>query len=64
MTAVAAAGVAYLLIVQIAVIGAICDWCLVNDALVTVLAGLVLLRAMAAPSTTYSEASIRPESSA
>ena len=34
---------AYLLIVQVAVIGEICDWCLVNDALVTLLAALVLL---------------------
>jgi uncharacterized membrane protein len=42
---------AYLLVVQVAVIGELCDWCLVNDALVTVLAGLVLLRAIAAPRT-------------
>jgi uncharacterized membrane protein len=43
---------AYLLIVQVAVIGELCDWCLINDALVTVLAGLVLLRAVAAPAAT------------
>jgi uncharacterized membrane protein len=45
-TALALAAVAfsaYLLIVQVAVIGEICDWCLVNDALVTLLAVLVLL---------------------
>jgi uncharacterized membrane protein len=36
---------AYLLVVQLAVIGELCDWCLVNDALVTLLAALVLLGA-------------------
>jgi uncharacterized membrane protein len=35
---------AYLLIVQVTVIGELCDWCLVSDVLVTVLAVLVLLR--------------------
>jgi hypothetical protein len=38
--------------VQVAMIGELCDWCLINDALVTVLAGLVLLRAVAAPAAT------------
>jgi uncharacterized membrane protein len=63
---------AYLLIVQVAVIGELCDWCLVADALTTLLAGLVVLRSAAASSartsmrspTDYSEVSIRPESSA
>ena len=35
---------AYLLYVQLAVINAVCEWCLVSDALVTVLAVLTLLR--------------------
>ena len=35
----------YLLIVQLAVIGELCDWCLVNDVAVTVTAFLVLLGA-------------------
>ena len=49
---------AYLLIVQVTIIGELCDWCLVSDALVTLLAALVLLRQR------YSEVSIRPASSA
>lgn len=43
---------AYLLVVQVAVIGALCDWCLVSDALLTLLAALVLLRAVTAPAAT------------
>jgi uncharacterized membrane protein len=43
---------AYLLVVQVAVIGALCDWCLVSDGLLTVLTALVLLRAVAAPAAT------------
>lgn len=35
----------YLLVVQVAVIGELCDWCLVNDALVTVVGVLVFLGA-------------------
>jgi uncharacterized membrane protein len=35
---------AYLLVVQVTVIGELCDWCLTSDALVTVQAVLVLLR--------------------
>jgi uncharacterized membrane protein len=34
---------AYLLVVQMVVIGVLCDWCLVNDAVITVVAVLVLL---------------------
>jgi uncharacterized membrane protein len=45
----------YLLVVQLTVIGELCDWCLVNDAVVGVVALLVLLAAYF---------SIRPESSA
>lgn len=48
---VALAGVgfaAYLLYVQLAVINAVCEWCLASDALVTVLAVLTLLRLRAA----------------
>jgi uncharacterized membrane protein len=36
---------AYLLVVQVAVIGELCDWCLVNDALVSVVAALVMVTA-------------------
>jgi uncharacterized membrane protein len=45
----------YLLVVQLTVIGELCDWCLVNDAVGGVVALLVLLAAYF---------SIRPESSA
>lgn len=38
----------YLLIVQVAVIGTVCDLCIASDVLVTALAGLALLRARAA----------------
>ena len=46
---------AYLLVVQVSVIGELCDWCLLNDGLVSVVAALVLFG-------TY--ASMRPASSA
>jgi len=39
---------AYLLFVQLAVIDAICQWCLATDALTAALAGLALLRLRAA----------------
>ena len=45
--AVAVAGVvfsAYLLVVQLAVIEAVCSWCLLNDLIATLVAGAVLLR--------------------
>ncbi|MDX6413020.1 MAG: hypothetical protein QOH23_430 [Gaiellaceae bacterium] len=48
---VALAGVgfaAYLLYLQLAVINAVCEWCLASDAVVTVLAALTLLRLRAA----------------
>jgi uncharacterized membrane protein len=45
----------YLLVVQLTVIGELCDWCLVNDAVVGLVALLVLLAVYV---------SIRPESSA
>lgn len=35
---------AYLLYIQLEVIGAVCDWCLVSDSLITGLAALALLR--------------------
>ena len=35
----------YLLVIQLAVIDAICQWCIASDVLVTALAALVLLRA-------------------
>lgn len=35
---------AYLLVVQLAVIGAVCDWCLASDAVTVALAALALLR--------------------
>lgn len=34
----------YLLLIQLAVIGAVCDWCLASDAITTVVAVLALLR--------------------
>jgi uncharacterized membrane protein len=37
----------YLLVVQLAVLDAICDWCLASDVLVTALAALALLRVRA-----------------
>ncbi|HEX5800373.1 MAG TPA: vitamin K epoxide reductase family protein [Gaiellaceae bacterium] len=43
--ALAAAGFgAYLLVVQIAVIGAVCDWCLTSDAIAAALAVVTVLR--------------------
>ena len=35
---------AYLLVVQLAVIGAVCDWCLANDAIASLVAVAALLR--------------------
>ena len=35
---------AYLLALQLTVIGAVCDWCVLNDAIATVLAPLAALR--------------------
>ena len=43
---------AYLLIVQVAVIGELCDWCLVSDGLLTLLTALVLLRVVTGPAAT------------
>jgi uncharacterized membrane protein len=46
-TAIAIAGAvfgAYLLVVQLAVIGAVCEWCVASDALISLLAALALLR--------------------
>ena len=40
---------AYLLYVQLAVLGALCQWCLASDVLVSVIAGLALLRLGPAP---------------
>lgn len=34
----------YLLVVQLAVVGALCAWCLATDGIVTALAGLTVLR--------------------
>lgn len=39
---------AYLVILQLAVIDAVCDWCLVSDAIVTALVPFTLLRLSAA----------------
>ena len=39
---------AYLLFLQLAVIDAVCDWCLVSDAIVTTLVPFTLLRLSAA----------------
>jgi uncharacterized membrane protein len=43
----------YLLVIQLAVIGAVCDWCLASDAISTLVAGAALLRLRG--STTASE---------
>jgi uncharacterized membrane protein len=47
---------AYLLVVQLAVIHAVCDWCLASDAVLTILAAATVLRlrgdATAAPPAT------------
>jgi uncharacterized membrane protein len=51
----------YLLYVQVALIGEVCDWCLVSDAIVTLIAMLALLRLRVAQSP---PASIRPADSA
>jgi uncharacterized membrane protein len=56
---------AYQLVVQLAIIDEVCDWCLVSDVLVIALAALVLVRAaVAARRRGYDEVSIRPESNA
>jgi uncharacterized membrane protein len=36
---------AYLLVVQLAVIGAVCEWCVASDAVTTLIAGLALFAA-------------------
>lgn len=53
---------AYLLYVQLVVIGEVCDWCLVSDAIVTLIATLALLRLRLAQPPPAS--SIRPADSA
>ena len=53
---------AYLLYVQVALIGELCDWCLVSDAIVTLIAVLSLLRLRLAQAPPAS--SIRPADSA
>ena len=53
---------AYLLYVQLAVIGEVCDWCLVSDAIVTLIAILALVRLRLAQPPPAS--SIRPADSA
>ena len=40
---------AYLLYVQLAIIGAVCDWCVVNDAVVTALTPFAVWRLRTAP---------------
>jgi uncharacterized membrane protein len=52
----------YLLYVQLAVIGEVCDWCLVSDAIVTLIATLALVRLRLAQPPPAS--SIRPADSA
>lgn len=56
---------AYLVAVQVVVIGALCDWCLASDAVTTGLAALALLRLRAAtPSPPHAwKAARRPASS-
>jgi uncharacterized membrane protein len=43
---------AYLLVVQLAVIGELCDWCLLSDGLLTLLTVLVVLRIATEPAAT------------
>jgi uncharacterized membrane protein len=67
LTVGAAAFAAYLLVIQVAVIGAICQWCVASDVVVSALAALALLRVLAAsghrrPRTT--ETARSPSSSA
>ena len=38
---------AYLVVVQLVVLGAVCEWCVANDAIVAMLAGLAGWRAFA-----------------
>ena len=38
---------AYLVLVQLAVLHAVCEWCIVNDSLLAVIAGLAVVRARA-----------------
>ena len=52
----------YLLYIQVALIGEVCDWCLVSDAIVTLIAVLGLLRVRLAQPPPAS--SIRPADSA
>jgi uncharacterized membrane protein len=52
----------YLIYVQVALIGEVCDWCLVSDAIVTLIAMLALLRLRVAQAPPAS--SIRPADSA
>ena len=46
LTAAAVLFASYLVVVQLAVIGAVCEWCIVNDALVALLAVLAGWRAL------------------
>jgi uncharacterized membrane protein len=52
----------YLLYVQVALIGEVCDWCLVSDVIVTLIAMLALVRLRVAQAPPAS--SIRPADSA
>ena len=48
MLSISLAGVAfaaYLLVVQLAVIGAVCEWCVASDVVTTLIAALALLAA-------------------
>jgi uncharacterized membrane protein len=49
---------AYLLYVQLALIDAVCDWCVVNDAIVTALVPFAVLRL--APAATWSSRAAAP----
>jgi uncharacterized membrane protein len=65
VVALAAAGFStYLLYVQAGVIGAVCDWCLVSDGLMTGLATLALLRLHAVPAHEPAVSSSKPAESA
>jgi uncharacterized membrane protein len=52
----------YLLYVQVALIGQVCDWCLVSDVIITSIAMISLVRLRAAQAPPAS--SIRPADSA
>lgn len=56
----AAAFSAYLLVIQLAVIDAVCDWCLVNDAISSLIAVVALVRLLQPAGTDQPLNGLRP----